>query len=256
MYLGLGEGDVGGGCEPREVVLHVLEDEVERAGGARGDEALEPDDVGVALQAAEDEDLPRHEPHALRLQAVEPHLLERHHAARRQLPRAEYAAVRALPHLLQLLEPLRAERDPPLHGLGRHGAQPRRPPGGGLLAFHAPPPQKRRRGRVAEAPGLLLVSVTGEVERLQPHRPAPNRRRQAAGRGVRGRRHVVPRRRRHPGPRRRAPHGPRRRGGPTTTLLSQETEEEQETGEGSSGPAPPPSLSVSLTLAQVMQAIC
>jgi hypothetical protein len=255
MYLGLGEGDVGGGCEPREVVLHVLEDEVERAGGARGDEALEPDDVGVALQAAEDEDLPRHEPHALRLQAVEPHLLERHHAARRQLPRAEYAAVRALPHLLQLLEPLRTERDPPLHGLGRHGAQPRRPPGGGLLAFHAPTPPQRRRGRVAGAPALLLVSAIDEVERPQPHRPAPNGRRQAARRGVRRRRHVVPRRRRHPGPRRRAPHGPRRRGGPTTTPCPKKQRRSKKQGRGSSALAPP-SLSVSLTSAQVMQAIC
>ena len=45
----------GAGDQPGEVVLHVLEDEVEAAGHARVDEAIDLDDAGV-VEAAEDEE--------------------------------------------------------------------------------------------------------------------------------------------------------------------------------------------------------
>jgi hypothetical protein len=79
-------------------VLHVLEHEVEAAGHARGDEAVELDDVGV-VEAAEDEDLAGHEADALRLEVVEAHLLERHDLAAHRVPRLVHVAVRALPDL-------------------------------------------------------------------------------------------------------------------------------------------------------------
>nr|CAB3500818.1 unnamed protein product [Digitaria exilis] len=53
-------------CKAGEVVFHVLEDEVEAAGHAGGDETVKLDDVGV-VEAAEDEDLARHEADALGL---------------------------------------------------------------------------------------------------------------------------------------------------------------------------------------------
>ncbi|BAT17791.1 Os12g0577766, partial [Oryza sativa Japonica Group] len=125
-----GEGGVGG--EAGEVVVGVVEDEVEVGGGAGGDEAVEGDDVGVAVEAAKDEDLARHEPHALRLAAVEPHLLQRHHPPRLHVPRPEHAAV-LLACLVELLVVGGLEGDPAVDGLGGSGAEPRRPPGGDLL---------------------------------------------------------------------------------------------------------------------------
>lgn len=98
LDLGQSELDVGAGGEAGEVVDHVVEDEVEAAGHARGDEAVELDDVGV-VEAAEDEDLPGHEAHALGLQVVEPHLLERHDLAAQRVPRLVHIAVRPLPDL-------------------------------------------------------------------------------------------------------------------------------------------------------------
>jgi hypothetical protein len=100
-YLRQGQAAGGGSCaggEASQVVLHVLEDEVEgrRRVEAGGDEAVEADDVGVVAEAAEQRDLPRHEPRALGLaDAVHPHLLQRHHAAARHLDRLVHVAVRA-----------------------------------------------------------------------------------------------------------------------------------------------------------------
>jgi hypothetical protein len=79
-------------------VDHVVEDEVEAAGHAGGDEPVELDDIGV-VEAAQDEDLARHEPHALGLQVVEAHLLERHDLAAERVPRLVHIAVRALADL-------------------------------------------------------------------------------------------------------------------------------------------------------------
>lgn len=103
LDLGQGELDLGAGGEAGEVVDHVVEDEVEAAGHAGGDEAVELDDIGV-VEAAEDEDLPGHEAHALGLQVVEAHLLERHDLAAHRVPRLVHVAVRALPDLVDLLE--------------------------------------------------------------------------------------------------------------------------------------------------------
>jgi hypothetical protein len=79
-------------------VDHVVEDEVEAAGHAGGDEPVELDDIGV-VEAAQDEDLARHEPHALGLQVVEAHLLERHDLAAKRVSRLVHIAVRALADL-------------------------------------------------------------------------------------------------------------------------------------------------------------
>jgi len=83
-------------------MLHVVEDEVEgrRRVEAGGDEAVEADDVGVVAEAAEQGDLPRHEPRALGLaDAIHPHLLQRHHAAALHLDRLVHVAVRARTNL-------------------------------------------------------------------------------------------------------------------------------------------------------------
>lgn len=83
-------------------MLQVLEDEVEgrRRVEAGGDEAVEADDVGVVAEAAEQGDLPRHEPRALGLaDAIHPHLLQRHHAAAQHLNRLVHVAVRARTNL-------------------------------------------------------------------------------------------------------------------------------------------------------------
>ena len=77
-------------------MFHVLEDEVEGRRGveAGGDEAVEADDVGVVAEAAEQGDLPRHEPRALGLaDAIHPHLLQRHHAAAVHVNRLVHVAV-------------------------------------------------------------------------------------------------------------------------------------------------------------------
>lgn len=77
-------------------MVHVLEDEVEGGRGveAGGDEAVEPDDVGVVAQAAEQGDLPRHEPRALRhAHAIHTHLLQRHHAPALHVDRLVHVAV-------------------------------------------------------------------------------------------------------------------------------------------------------------------
>lgn len=95
-------GGEGGGGEAGEVVVHVVEDEVEgRCGGeAGGDEAAEADDVGVVAEAAEEGDLPRHEPRALRLaHAIHPHLLQRHHPPALHFLRLVHVAVRPRPYL-------------------------------------------------------------------------------------------------------------------------------------------------------------
>jgi len=96
--LWLSELDFRAGGEAREVVLHVLEDEVEAAGHAGGDEAVELDDVGV-VEAPEDEDLAGHEADALGLEVVEAHLLERHDLAAHRVARLVHVAVRALADL-------------------------------------------------------------------------------------------------------------------------------------------------------------
>lgn len=95
-------GGEGGGGEAGEVVVHVVEDEVEgRCGGeAGGDEAAEADDVGVVAEAAEEGDLPGHEPRALRLaHAIHPHLLQRHHPPALHFLRLVHVAVRPRPYL-------------------------------------------------------------------------------------------------------------------------------------------------------------
>ena len=79
-------------------MLHVLEYEVEAAGHAGCDESVELDDVGV-VEAAEDEDLARHEADALWLEVVEAHLLERHDLAAHRVARLVHVAVRTLPDL-------------------------------------------------------------------------------------------------------------------------------------------------------------
>ena len=79
-------------------MLHVLEYEVEAAGHAGCDESVELDDVGV-VEAAEDEDLARHEADALWLEVVEAHLLERHDLATQRVPRLVHIVVRALADL-------------------------------------------------------------------------------------------------------------------------------------------------------------
>ena len=63
-YLGLGEALAGARDELGEVGVHELEDEVDAAVHPGGGDALEADDVGV-VEALQDPDLPRHEPHAL-----------------------------------------------------------------------------------------------------------------------------------------------------------------------------------------------
>jgi hypothetical protein len=65
----LREALAGQRSEAGEVVLHVLEDEVEAVREVRGDDALQPDHVGV-VQPPEDVDLPRHEPHAVRVHST------------------------------------------------------------------------------------------------------------------------------------------------------------------------------------------
>ena len=132
LDLGQSELDVGAGGEAGEVVDHVVEDEVEAAGHAGGDEAVELHDVGV-VEAAEDEDLPGHEPHALGLQVVEAHLLERHDLAAHRVPRLVHIAVRALPDLVDLLEGVGAARGPAVDGLAGDGGEPGGPAGGDLL---------------------------------------------------------------------------------------------------------------------------
>jgi hypothetical protein len=79
-------------------VDHVLEYKVEAAGHARGDEPVERDDIGV-VEAAQYEDLAGHEAHALRLEVVEAHLLQRHDLAAERVPRLVHIAVRALADL-------------------------------------------------------------------------------------------------------------------------------------------------------------
>jgi hypothetical protein len=96
--LWFGELNFGTGGEASEVVLHVLEDEVEAAGHAGGDKAVEFDDVRV-VEASEDEDLAGHEADALGLEVVEAHLLERHDLAAHRVARLVHVAVRALADL-------------------------------------------------------------------------------------------------------------------------------------------------------------
>lgn len=82
-------------------MFHVVEDEVERGrgGDSRHSEALEADDIGM-VEAAEQYDLPHHEPHALRrVHTLHPHLLQRHHPPRHQVPRLVHIAVCARPNL-------------------------------------------------------------------------------------------------------------------------------------------------------------
>jgi hypothetical protein len=98
LNLRLREALPGERGEPGEVVLHVLEDEVEAVGEAGGDDALQLDHVGV-VQPPEDVDLPRHEPHALRVHVDEAHPLQRYDLAGLQVPRLVHVAVRALADL-------------------------------------------------------------------------------------------------------------------------------------------------------------
>lgn len=51
------------------------------------------------VEPAEHRYLPRHEPHALRLHRVEPHLLQRHHPAGLHVPRLVHVAIRPRPDL-------------------------------------------------------------------------------------------------------------------------------------------------------------
>lgn len=98
-HLGLGEGDSGGGGEAGEVMLHVLEDEVERVRDARHHDPLEAHHIRVGAHPTESGDLPRHEAHALRLRGLAPHLLQRHHPAAPHLPRLVHVTVRPGPNL-------------------------------------------------------------------------------------------------------------------------------------------------------------
>lgn len=119
LNLWLSELDVRTGDEPGEVVLHVLEDKVEAAGHAGGDEAIDLDDAGV-VETAEDEDLAGHEADALGLEVVEANLLESHDLAAQRVPRLVHVAVRALPDLVDLLEGVGAARGPAVDGqIGR-----------------------------------------------------------------------------------------------------------------------------------------
>ena len=97
-HLRFCEDDTWAGRQPCEIVLHVLEHEVQAAGHARGDQAQEAHDVGV-VQAAEHLDFTRHETDALRLEVVEPNLLEGHQFAALEVPRFVHVAVRALTDL-------------------------------------------------------------------------------------------------------------------------------------------------------------
>ena len=179
---------------------HVVEDEVEAAGHAGGDEPVELDDIGV-VEAAQDEDLARHEPHALGLQVVEAHLLERHDLAADRVPRFVHIAVRALAdlraregdrvrerlkkckkisprrsrytdhggreaeeraHLVDLLEGVGAARGPAIDGLAGDGGEPGGPAGGDLLAARL----------VGEAPAQAHLGVRRR-RRCGARRPRP-----------------------------------------------------------------------------------
>ncbi|BAT03119.1 Os07g0667900, partial [Oryza sativa Japonica Group] len=153
-----GELDLGAGGEAGEVVDHVVEDEVEAAGHAGGDEAVELDDIGV-VEAAEDEDLPGHEAHALGLQVVEAHLLERHDLAAHRVPRLVHVAVREEAHLVDLLEGVGAARGPAVDGVAGDGGEPGGPARGHLLAARL----------VREAPPDAHLGVRVRVRR--PRRP-------------------------------------------------------------------------------------
>ena len=153
-------------------------------------------------EPAKDEDLARHEAHALRLQVVEAHLLERHDIATQRVPRLVHIAVRALAdlgerekrcnfsprrsrgmdheageaegpeeraHLVDLLEGVGAARGPAIDGLAGDGGEPGGPAGGDLLAARL----------VGEAPAQAHLRVRrrgGGARRPRPALPLHLRR--------------------------------------------------------------------------------
>jgi hypothetical protein len=164
LDLRLREALAGQRGEAGEVVLHVLEDEVEAVREARGDDALQPDHVGV-VQPPEDVDLPRHEPHAVRVHVDEAHPLQRHDLTALQVPRLVHVAVRALPDLVQPLERVGAPGQPALDDLPGHGREPGGPPGDDVLAGEP----------LRHAGDHLLAAVRGRrgVAPADVHRDAP-----------------------------------------------------------------------------------
>jgi hypothetical protein len=159
IYLGLGEALAGARDELGEVGVHEVEDEVDAAVHPGGGDALEADDVGV-VEPLQDPDLPRHEPHALRLRRVEPHLLERHHPPRPALPRLVHVAVRALPDLLDLVVGVGAPGHDALQRLAGHVLEePRRPPVHQLVLAPRRRLRRERRGRRRRGVGIVRCLV-------------------------------------------------------------------------------------------------
>jgi hypothetical protein len=165
-YLRLGEALLRAQDEPAEVGVHEVEDEVDAAVHPGGGDALQLHHVGV-VQTLQEPDLPRHEPHALRLRRVEPHLLERHDPPRPALPRLVHVAVRALPHLLDLVVGVGALGHDALQRLAGDVVQePRRPPVHQLVL--APRREQWRGRRRCGRRRLLCRGVAVAVVRCLP----------------------------------------------------------------------------------------
>lgn len=96
--LRFGEFDIRRRNKTSEVVFHVLEDKVNAVRGSGCDDSFESHDVGV-VEPPKNCDLASHEPNALRLKIVEPHLLQGNHSPGFNLPRSEHTAIRPLPDL-------------------------------------------------------------------------------------------------------------------------------------------------------------
>lgn len=97
-YLWFSEFDIRGRQEPCDVMLHVLKDEVNATGQPRSNQALKLYYIGM-IKASQNQYLTRHEPHTLRFEIVEPHLLQCHYLPRLKLPRPKHTAIRSLPYL-------------------------------------------------------------------------------------------------------------------------------------------------------------
>lgn len=99
------ESNIRAGNKTSKIMLHVLKHKVQPTNHPRCSKPLQFDDIGV-IKPAEDENLPCHELHALRLPSFELYLLHCHNLSRQYILCLVYMAICPLPNLHNTINPL------------------------------------------------------------------------------------------------------------------------------------------------------